>query len=51
MPEPNQVQPGRLARWLVLAVLLIAGIVLYFRSGTALPTFGSSPVSGADSTR
>jgi hypothetical protein len=47
--EPNSVSPGRLARWLLLAALLTAGIVLYFRSGTRLPTFGATAAS--DTTR
>ena len=49
--ELNVVSPGRLARWLVLAVLLTAGIVLYFRSGVAVAIFGSGPAASADSTR
>lgn len=49
--EPNPLRYGRLARWLLLAALLAAGIVLYFRTGTALPTFGASAASHIDTTR
>jgi hypothetical protein len=49
--EPTVVHPGRLARWLLLAALLTAGIVSYFRTGVALPTFGSATAATADSTR
>jgi hypothetical protein len=51
MSEPKILSSGRLARWLVLAALLTAGIVLYFRSGTRLATFDSSPTPGADTAR
>ena len=51
MPDPKTINPGRLARWLLLAALLAAGIVLYFRSGTTLSTFGSSTAAGVDTTR
>jgi hypothetical protein len=47
--DPKSVPSGRLARWLLLVALLAAGIVLYFRSGTSLPTFGASAAS--DTTR
>jgi hypothetical protein len=39
--EPNVISTIRLARWLMLALLLVGGIVLYFRNGTKLPLFGS----------
>jgi hypothetical protein len=53
MPEENSVIPTiRLARWLALALLLAGGIVLYFRSGTKLPPFGSvEPTVETDTTR
>ena len=50
--ESNVIPPSRLARWLVLAILLIAGAVLYFRDGVRVPPFGSvAPPTAADSTR
>jgi hypothetical protein len=50
--EPNVNSTIRLARWLMLAVLLVGGIVLYFRSGTQLPPFGSvEPSAETDTTR
>ena len=50
--EPNVISSIRLARWLVLALLLVGGIVLYFRSGTRLPSFGSvEPTIETDTTR
>jgi hypothetical protein len=52
MPDvPNVIPPSRFARWLVLAVLIVAGAVLYFRYGVRLPPFGSSLPAGADSVR
>jgi hypothetical protein len=50
--EPNVISTIRLARWLMLALLLVGGIVLYFRNGTQLPTFGSVEPNGeTDTTR
>ena len=50
--EPNVISTIRLARWLMLAVLLVGGIVLYFRNGTELPPFGSvEPSVEIDTTR
>ena len=50
--EPNVISSIRLARWLMLAVLLAGGIVLYFRNGTRLPPFGSvEPTVETDTTR
>jgi hypothetical protein len=49
--EPNVVSHARLARWLLLAALLTAGILLYFRTGVGLPTFGSGSAASADSAR
>jgi hypothetical protein len=50
--EPNVISTIRLARWLMLAMLLVGGIVLYFRNGTQLPPFGSvEPSIETDSTR
>ncbi len=53
MPEDsNVISSIRLARWLMLAVLLVGGIVLYFRNGTHLPPFGSvEPSVETDTTR
>jgi len=48
--EPNIIPPSRFARWLVLAVLITAGAVLYFRHGVRLPPFGTSSPPGADTT-
>ena len=33
-PPPDRVPFGRLIPWVILAVLLICGLVLYFRYGT-----------------
>jgi len=50
--EPNVISTIHLARWLMLAVLLVGGIVLYFRNGTQLPPFGSGePSVETDTTR
>lgn len=49
--EPNVIVPSRFARWLVLAVLIAAGAVLYFRHGVRLPPFGAASAPGADSAR
>ena len=50
--EPNVISTIRIARWLTLAVLLVGGIVLYFRNGTRLPLFGSvEPTVETDTTR
>jgi hypothetical protein len=48
---PNVVSRARLARWLLLAALVTAGILLYFRAGVGVPTFGSGSAVSADSTR
>lgn len=47
--EPNVIPPSRFLRWLVLAVLIAAGVALYFRHGTRLTPFGAA--TSADSTR
>ena len=50
--EPNVISTIRLARWLMLALLLVGGIVLYFRNGNKLPPFGSvEPSAETDTTR
>lgn len=49
--EPNVIPPSRFVRWLVLVVLIAAGVALYFRHGVRLAPFGSAAASGADSTR
>ena len=50
--EPNVISTIRLARWLMLALLLVGGIVLYFRNGIQLPPFGSvEPSVETDTTR
>jgi hypothetical protein len=49
--EPKVIPPSRFLRWVVLAVLIVAGAVLYFRYGVRLPLFGSSSPAGADSSR
>jgi hypothetical protein len=52
MPEEaNVIAPSRFLRWALLALLIAGGVVLYFRYGTRLPTFGSAPAAGADTTR
>ena len=53
MPEEsNIISTIRLARWVMLAVLLVGGIILYFRTGTRLPPFGSAePSVETDTTR
>ena len=48
--EPNFIPRSRFLRWVLLAMLIAGGIVLYFRHGTQLPAFGTAPAS-ADSTR
>lgn len=48
--EPNVIPRMRLMRWLLLAVLLAAGVALYFRHGARLPAFGSA-TPAADTTR
>jgi hypothetical protein len=50
--ENNVISTIRLARWLMLALLLVGGLVLYFRNGTKLPPFGSvEPSVESDTTR
>ena len=50
--ENNVISTIRLARWLMLALLLVGGIVLYFRNGNKLPPFGSvEPSVETDTTR
>lgn len=49
--EPKVIPPSRFLRWVVLAVLIVAGAVLYFRYGVRLPLFGSASPAGADSSR
>ena len=53
MPEDSNLIPStRLARWLLLLVLVVAGVVLYFRSGTRLARFGSvEPATAVDTSR
>jgi len=53
MPDESNVIPSSLlTRWLVLAALVVLGVVLYFRDGIRLPTFGSTaPEVETDSTR
>lgn len=52
MPEESNVIPSsRLARWLLLLILVAGGVVLYFRHGTRLPAFGSVEASAADTAR
>ncbi len=53
MPEdPNVISSSRLARWLLLLVLVVGGVVLYFRSGTRLARFGSvEPATAVDTSR
>jgi hypothetical protein len=50
MPEePNVIPPSRLARWLLLLLLIAGGVALYFRNGTRLAPFGSAgPSTQAD---
>jgi len=48
--EPNLIPPIRLLRWLLLAILIAAGVALYFRHGIRLPGFGST-TPAADTTR
>jgi hypothetical protein len=49
--EVNVIPPSRFLRWVLLAMLLAGGIVLFFRHGTQLPAFGSGSSAAADSTR
>ena len=35
-PPQDRVTPGRVLPWVVLAILLAAGLVLYFRFGGAI---------------
>jgi len=50
--EPNLIPSTRLARWLLLLLLIAGGVVLYFRNGTRLAAFGSvEPSAQADSVR
>jgi hypothetical protein len=53
MPEENGVIPtSRLARWMMLALLLGGGIAFYFRDGLHLPAFGSvEPPAESDTAR
>ena len=49
--ESNVILPGRLARWILLVLLIAGGVVLYFRDGVRLPPFGSAaPAATTDST-
>lgn len=49
--EANVIPPSRFLRWVLLAMLLVGGIVLFFRHGTQLPAFGTGSTAAADSTR
>jgi hypothetical protein len=49
--EPNVIPSTRLARWLLLLVLIAGAVALYFRDGTRLAPFGSVEPSGADTSR
>jgi hypothetical protein len=49
--DPNSIPPARFARWILLAVLVAVGVVLYFRDGTRVAAFGSTPTPTADSGR
>jgi hypothetical protein len=57
--EPNDIPAARFARWILLVLLVAAGVVLYLRDGTRLPSFGSAatapppppPSAPADTTR
>jgi hypothetical protein len=53
MPEdPNVIPSSRLARWLLLLILALAGVALYFRTGTRLARFGSvEPATAVDTSR
>jgi hypothetical protein len=53
MPDESNVIPvTRLARWILLAFVIAAGAVLYFRDGVRLPPFGTvAPAATTDSTR
>lgn len=53
MPEdPDIIPSSRLARWLVLLLVVAVGVGLYFRSGTRLARFGSvEPSTAADTSR
>lgn len=53
MPEdPNVIPSSRVARWVLLLVLVVGGVVLYFRSGTRLARFGSvEPATAVDTSR
>jgi hypothetical protein len=53
MPEePNVIPSSRLARWLLLLLLIAGGVALYFRNGTRLASFGSvEPSAPADTSR
>jgi len=49
--EPNVIPTTRLARWLLLLLLILGGVALYFRNGTRLAPFGSvAPSAQADTT-
>ena len=49
--EANVIPPSRFLRWVLLALLLVGGIVLFFRHGTGLPAFGNASPAAADSSR
>lgn len=52
MPEdPNVIPSSRLARWLLLLVVVAVGVALYFRSGTGLARFGSVESTPVDTSR
>jgi hypothetical protein len=49
--DPSSIPTSRFARWILLAVLVAGGVVLYFRDGTRVAVFGSGPATTADSGR
>ena len=50
--ESHVIPPRRLVRWILLCLLIAGGVVLYFRDGAHVPTFGTvAPPPATDSTR
>ena len=43
--EPNEMSTSRLVLWGAVGVVLVLAIAAYFRSGTRVPPFGSTPAA------
>ncbi len=50
--ESNSIPATRLTRWILLALVIAGGAVLYFRDGVRFPPVGTpAPAATPDSTR